>query len=252
MLGWLFNALNWLEANAFIHFPLPYRIALLGLAAGTCAIVLYKLVSNQAKISSFKTTIRKLRREILKSDLEYSSFVQLNKQNFKTSFKLLGYTLGPAILSAIPVLIVASWLHTYHGYAVPKQETIELQLSPVPEEKVFLLPESIVLDRADGHFTLDQNWKKEIQIKTGGEIVYEGNPFSPPTPEIGKDSWWKSFFSPLPESLRDKSTINTIKLDLPRKQIMNIQPHWLFRWEGPYFIFVFIAAVAIKVFFRIQ
>jgi hypothetical protein len=114
MLASLFSYLtlldNWM-AGALAELP---RVCAWGFGAGILGIALYAAASNQAEIGRLKAEARACRRRLLDPRLADEDFSRLTKLNLKVSLRLLAKVIGPALLSALPIIVVALWMNMHH------------------------------------------------------------------------------------------------------------------------------------------
>ena len=233
--------------------PLSVRLSMWGALAGILSITIYAKISPQASIAKMKTKTRSLQREMLNVDLVFADFMRLSKENLKTSLRLFFTVLGPALASAIPVILLAIWIHACLAYEAP----------PTPDDLEVMTEDRNIELQLLNYNELNEISKNEIQarnfavseeivIKIDNKVIYSGNPLSPPMPVIHKRRWWNVILdSPAGYIVKD-APIDSIKLNISRKQIIKWMPGWASGWEVPFFIFVLIAALGIKLGFRIE
>lgn len=252
MISRLFPALNTVDGWLAGLLPFVFRLTVWGALAGTLSIIIYARLSPQASIKRLKKKIRGLQREMLGLDLEFVDFLRLSKENLKTSLRLFAAVLGPGFVSVLPVLLLAVWLHTCMAYEAPES------------------PGDLVATSADGstdlrlatHNDLDKLYQDEIRdhapagseaiaVMAGEKVVYAGDPLSPPTPVIHKRRWWSVLLDSPAGYIVEDAPIDSIRLNLSKKQVVKWMPNWARGWEFPFFVFVFLAAFGIKLGFRI-
>jgi hypothetical protein len=253
MISELFPALNMVDRWLAGLFPFVVRLSIWGALAGILSITIYAKLSPQASITKLKKKMWSLQREILGADIEFVDFLHLSKENLKTSLKLLANVLGPALISAIPVLLLAIWIHTCLAYGAP----------PTPND--------LVVTAADGNVDLrlfcytnvdeishdeihdhDLASPKAIVVMADNKVIYSGTPLSPPTPVIHKKRWWSVLLDSPAGYVIEDAPIDSIRLNLSKKQVVKWMPSWATGWEFPFFVFVFLAALGIKLVFRIK
>lgn len=231
--------------------PLGVRICLWGLLSGTAAIVIYAVTSNQEAIISLKRETRDLRRQLLRVDIDVQTSKELTFRNLKLSFALLGRVTAPTLLSVPAVLLVAIWLDVHQGYESPsKGQTVTIQT--VPEK-----PGRLRIKTIDGHIVGDQSGihivdpSSPIAVFLDNTLVYEGNPFIPAIPVVGKKVWWKGLLGSPAGDLHPDAAIDEIHFGMPERVIFASLPDWASGWELPFFLAVFASAFGIKMVFRI-
>lgn len=226
---------------------------MLGALAGVLSIIIYAKLSPQASIAKMKKKTRTLQREMMNVDLVFADFMRLSKENLKTSLRLFFTVLGPALVSAIPVIFLALWIHTCLAYQAPltpndlelmtRHENIELQLLNYNESNEISNNEIQTHNLAAS---------EEIVVMADEKVIYSGTPLSPPTPVIQKRRWWNVLLdNPAGYVVKD-APLDSIRLNISRKQIIKWMPGWASGWEVPFFTFVLLAALGIKLSFRIE
>jgi len=253
MLNAVFPALTALDGLLASFLPALVCVLVWGAVAGALAMLVYKLSSNQNAIVRLKAETRDLRRRMLDPDLEQSEFARLVRANLKASFRLLGKTLLPGLLSTLPVLLIAAWLDAFYGYALPPNGApVRLHVEP-RDAAVAVEP----ADRAGGGNGADlavmpPPADEMLTIVVAGVVAYVGNPFAPPVPVIAKRQWWNALLANEAGYVNPEVGIDRIEIDVPRRHLVGGVPGWLAGWEAPYFLAIFVAALALKFGFRIE
>lgn len=253
MLNAVFPALTDVDGLLASFLPVLLRVLAWGAIAGALAMLVYKLASNQGAIARLKAETRCLRRRMLDLDLEQAEFARLVRVNLKASFGLLGKTLLPGMLSALPVLVIAAWLSAFYGYSMPPNgEPVRLRVEP-RGAAVAIEPADRVAGGSHTDLTIAPPVAGEtLTIVAGGVTAYVGNPFAPPVPEVTKRQWWNALLASEAGYVNPEASIDQIVFDLPRQHVIGGLPEWLAGWEAPYFFGVLIVAVALKFGLKIE
>ncbi len=253
MISELFPVLSMVDRWLAGLLPFAVRLSMWGALAGTLSITIYAKLSPQASITKLKKKTWSLQRKMLCADIEFLDILRLSKENLKTSLRLFATVLGPALVSALPVLFLASWIHTCLAYEAP----------PTPDD--------LIITAVDGNVDLRLLFYSNVHEKSNNEIhdhdlvspeaiivmadnktIYSGTPLSPPTPVIHKQRWWSVLLDSPAGYLVEDAPIDSIRLNLSKKQAVKWMPNWAAGWEFPFFVFVFLAALGIKLGFRIE
>lgn len=252
MISRLFPVLNAVDGWLDALFPFIFRLMLWGALAGTLSIMIYAKLSPQASIKRLKKKIRGLQREMLGLDIEFANFMRLSTENLKTSLKLFTVVLGPGLVSVLPVLILAVWLHACLAYEVPEvpgdlvatsvDENIDLRLVAHND------PNRLYQDEILEHNSASS---PAVVVMADDKIVYSGDPLTPPTRVIHKRRWWSVLLDNPAGYVVEDAPVDSIKLNVSRRQAVKWGPDWARGWEFTFFMFVFIAALGIKLVFRI-
>jgi hypothetical protein len=253
MINSVFPALTAVDSLFASYASALVRILAWGAAAGALAMLVYRLASNQNAITQLKAETRELRRRMLDPDLEQSEFARLIRKNLKTSFKLLGKTLLPAMLSAIPVLLIATWMDAFYGYALPPDgEAVRVHVEP-RDVPLAIEPADRVARTAGNDFIVTPLMAGEtLTVTASGAVAYVGNPFVPPASVVAKRQWWNALLASETGYVKPGASIDRIFIDLPRRHLIDSLPDWLAGWEAPYFLAILVVALALKFGLKIE
>jgi hypothetical protein len=234
--------------------PLIFRIALWGVLAGVLAMGLYAIISNQKTIANLKKQARDLRGQMMDpSQEDYSVFLSLAKKNIKVSLKLLGVVLGPVFIAALPVIVLAAWIDSYHGYSrATTNKAIEMIIFP-SDINIVSRPNDLIKKNGDKIFVSpSSNRSDPISFYVENQLVFKGNIFSKPDPFISKKKWWHYFFASDIGYLSQTSPIEEIHFAFPKNSIHKALPDWISGWEWTFFIAIFLVSLPIKIIFKIH
>lgn len=245
----MLNALDgWLSA-----LPLLVRTVLWGGISGASCVLVYALLSKQAAIRFLKAETLELRKKLMDPSVDPGTVPRLLRRNLRMSFALLGRVIGPALVSAVPVLVVAAWLNTFHGFAAPGTDTaIPVEGRP-PEVEFRFTPESRVrlADDKTIRVTAPHNDDHALVLNAHGKAVYAGDPFSPPAPVITKKQWWHHLFASEAGYLSTDAPIEELQFGFERQRVIRSGPAWLGGWEFWFFAGVLVMALALKIGFKL-
>ena len=253
MIRELFPALNMVDRWLADLLPFAVRLTIWGVLAGSLSIIIYAKLSPQASIAKLKKMTWSLQRKMLCIDLEFVDFMRLSKENLKTSLRLFATVLGPALVSALPVLLLAVWIHTCLAYEAPS----------TPNDLVVTDAGGNVDLRLICHTNMDEISHDEINdheltspeaivVIADNKVIYSGNPLSPPTPVIHKQRWWSVILDSPAGYVVEDAPVDSIRLNLSKKQVVKWMPNWATGWEFPFFVFVLLTSLGIKLVFRIE
>lgn len=246
MINLTFPVLNAIDAWLALWLPELWRIALWGAASGAAALGLYALLSDQAGLAQLKRGTRDLRTKMLDPQLEGDGYLRLARQNLLTSFRLLGKSIGPAMISSIPFFVVLLWLSVYQTYATPQAgSVVPVEILPITSA-VQLAPLPSLQRTSDGIRLIVSSEPESLRFTDGGGIVYEGTPINPPTAVIHKRTWWNTLLGNQAGYVRADASVDEIRFRFGFKRFLSGVPGWMTTWELPYFTALIAAALAIK------
>jgi hypothetical protein len=235
------------------YLPLVVRLFLWGTAAGCTAVGLYFLASNQVAIRRLKAETRRLRQGIFDPQTSSAEFGRMIRRNLSASLALLAHVSGPAILSGVPVLVLAAWLDSTLGFVAP-DSNLPVRLTLQPQGKELILspcPTVACTQEIDG-VRVHWNGKTELRVSVDSRNIYSGNPFAPPTPLIEQRQWWHAILENDIGHLDPQNRVSEIQIHLSRLKIFPNMPSWAAGWEMPFFLSVLLVALGTKFVFKIE
>ncbi len=254
MINLLFPIIN--KFDYWISFILPfiYRNLFWGLIAGSLAFIIYAFFSNQSLIKDIKNEIKVVRQKMFDPALDTKEdYNILAKQNLNLSFKLLGKIFLPAILSIIPVLIIAIWYDMHHSYTIPFNEDKVLITTDPEEINLYISPNNIVSNDSNGNIFLNPlNNSDSVTVYIDKDIIYTGQLFSAPIPFITKQKWWSFILSDENGYITKESSIQLLYIHYPKKIIFERMPSVINGWEFLFFVGIFISAITLRFIFKVQ
>ena len=254
MINLLFPIIDKIDYWISLILPFVYRNLFWGLVAGLLAFIIYALFSNQSFITDIKTDIKSVRKKMFDPALDNKSdYNILAKQNLNLSFKLLGKIFLPALLSIIPVLIIAIWYDMHHSYSIPFNQ-VKILVTAEPEEtNLFISPSEIVSEDSNGNiFLYPQDKSDSVTVYVDKYIVYSGQPFSAPIPYITKQKWWNFILNDEIGYIAKESSIQSLYIHYPKKVIFEKIPEIINGWELLFFVGIFISAITLRIVFKVQ
>ena len=252
MINYVFVPFNALDGVLAEWLPAIVRFVFWGLLSGVLALALYALLSNQQKLARVKKEIKSLQRSLLTEDLSAGEFKTLGVRNLFLSLALLKSVLVPAMVSAVPVLLVAFWLSIYYSYEpITPGDTVDIQVRP-RSNHLHIEPQSAVAHVGEPIRLVVPAAGKSITFFDREEPAYVWRPERPLAATVQKEQWWNGILGDEAGYVRTDSEIETIRFGLERARFVRSMPVWMSTWELPYFLAVLVAALAVKIGFRIE
>lgn len=245
----LLDAFDW--SLGFV--PAVLRIVVLGFLSGAVAMGLYVLLSNQERLRAAKEEIRGIRVALNAAKDDFAETMRLTRRNLAASFKLLGVTLGPALLSSLPLLAVIGWLAAHYGYAVPAAgAAVPVAFAPTADGIATQPPEAL---QGEG-VARTLRWPAAVgeppRFVDAAGPVYEGPPPDLPATVVHQKRWWNWLLGNEAGYVRDGAAVDEITFALEPRILVPGVPSWLGGWEAVYFAAVLASSIAIKVGFKIE
>jgi hypothetical protein len=249
MINALFPVLNWADGIFEDVVPLIVRLIVLGLICGAISILLYRLLSNQASIANLKREGRDIRGRLLKA--EPGEFQSLVRRNTKVSLLLLARVFIPSLIAALPVIVVAAWAALHHNFDRPATE-IAVHATPPQQHAVIRVGNETYQLPADGSPIEIPPRGGRMTLEIDGRPVFTGNPFDPPVGSVTKRLWWSVLIENPSGYIDESASIEELRFDFTTKKFLPGLPSIVAGWELPFFIAVFLSALALKFIMRVE
>ena len=242
--------------NNWISRILPFNFQNLfwGIVAGSLAFLIYWLLSNQKKITEIKEEMKEIRSKMFADDLgEKSEYNKLAKQNLSLSFKLLGKIFLPAIISILPVIIIALWYDVNHSFRFPEDdESILIHTVPRAESVVIEVNKNQFEPYQLSSIILSNDKNSKVLIIADDELIYSDYLFKKPIPYITNNKWWGFLIKSPIGYLSEDSNFEAIVIDYPDKVVFPSMPKIINGWEFLFFVGIFFSALPLRIIFKVQ
>ncbi len=247
-----FPLFSWVDESLRTVLSPLMLIVFWAVLASIVSMLLYQLFSKQEAIFRVNARASEARRELIRYDGEFPGFLSLTRRTLALSAKQLQLTLGPAVISSVPLASLIAWLSLAYGYgfAVPgsvievktyPQEIAirwEPAAAPVPGERVWRVA-----------------WPAPGQtvrlIEEDGRKVFALPPAAP-VPIIHKRRWWNIILGNPIGYLPEEGALDRIEYELPTIVYIDAGPAWLGSWATIFFTVLLLCSLAIKIGFRIK
>lgn len=232
--------------------PDVLRICVYGVLCGVISVSIYAWISNQRRIAELKRKARDLRARVLADDIDHRELLRLTRSNLATSFRLLGRTFVPAVVSALPVILAIEWISIHHSFDVPEPGE-RIRITAVPHSSsLTAAPDNIEFGKQDEMWLAVPDASGQILLCEDGVEVYAGNPFDAPTAYLQKKKWWNAVMPSRAGYLSADSTIQAVHFEFAKKLFFQNIPEWLATWHFSFFAALVITAVTLRLRFRIS
>jgi hypothetical protein len=233
-------AFGWLDAQMGLVMSPGSRLVLWGVLGGAVSMLLYRLISPQARVARGKAELAEARRSLDAYEGELPGARRLIGRLLTVALAQVGRVGWPALVASLPALCLIVWADTVYGHQypargeVPRIETSPGALrtqwvEPGPEAPV---PRIVVADRS--------------------QRVLAEVPLARPVPIVHKRHWWNVFIgNPAGYPARD-GTVDRVAVSLPRREYLPIGPEWLRGWETAFFVPLLAASITLKALARIE
>ena len=235
-------ALAWLDARLATLLPGVWRLALWGIVGGVITMGLYGLLSPQKRLGEAKRRLAASKAALDQFDGEFQDAFPLMRTMLGQALRQIGLVIGPALVAMAPMLCLIAWLSTAYGYSFPES---------LAEVDVRTLPASFSAALAAAPPTAD-NPRPRLRIAdASGQLAHE-QVLEAPVTTLHPRQWWSALIGNPAGYLPAALGVERVDIDLPRQRYLSFGPVWLHGWETVFFITLSIAALAIKIGFRIH
>jgi len=253
MLNYIFPIFNFVETTILSYLSFPIKVGIWGAVCGCAAMLVFYFSSDQTSISTLKKKAKKLRKKILDLDTEDSEAKKFIRENLSVSIKLLYKVLFPALLSTLPIIIVFLWMDVYYAFKMPEAgNAINIKVAS-GAENISGFPEgSFEISGASLKLRIQEH-QQPIKLMYKGKMLYEGEPWQPPTRSISHKKYWNALFkSEVGYLSPDISDIDALEFGFQRNLIFKDNQGWYSRWEALFFLSLAISSLIIKLAFKIE
>ncbi|KJH79807.1 hypothetical protein MCB86_15285 [Pseudomonas sp. KSR10] len=209
--GPLFAAIDSLMAALM---PAGARLVIWAIMAGAGTLLLYRLISPQARIGQAKRDAREARRRLNEFDGEFAEAGPLIRGQFSAAFRHLGLVLIPTLLSMLPLLALLTWIDHTYSYDFPdRDDPPVMMVEPEPDFAEWIADSDIPL----------------VRIGVAGSELVE-IALTAPIPVIERRQWWNWLVANPLGYLSGETGLERVSIDLPQRAYLPFGPPWMRSW----------------------
>lgn len=207
------------------------RLALWAVVSSVVCMGIYRLTSNQKQIETLKKDIATAKASFNENPPDdMAAAMAASRHMLMLSLKQIGKSLGPTLLSGLPVIFVFAFLANTYSYDAPVNGA-ELQASYV---------------HADG--LVEQ---RSVTWPVKDEAIIPGTVPGVSAVIYPRD-WTSALFGNPGGDLKDGTGLDHIAIGLTPKTYLSMMPSMLSGWEGLFLILMMTISLVIKFAFRIH
>lgn len=221
---------------------LPPAVEIAGWA-GLCAwagMWLYRRMSRQRELQELKVEVRAAMRELAAYAGDFAGLLSRVRQALRLTLRQVRLTLGPALLSSLPLLFVLPWLSNTFEYVLPPAGQ-HLDVSVAPGEAVLQWPPVLAVAPAtNGSYRIV--WPREgqsIAVRDRNDLLLFTLPLTAAVPVLHRHGAWNWFIGNPAGYLPAQAAVDVVEFSIPAREIISSGPSWLRHWLFP-FLFVLI------------
>ncbi|HEX7035799.1 MAG TPA: hypothetical protein VF210_08495 [Pseudomonadales bacterium] len=217
--------------------PALLRLLLWGSVGGAISMWLYGVLSPQERIARSKREQLEVRRRLDGFDGELAEAWPMIRRLLGLSLGHLGRVIGPALLAALPVILLLVWISNAYGYRFPEREPPPLQVQPEELRAAWIAsPEG----------------PPQVEVRDSRRELLARVPVAVPVPVIEKRRWWNTLIGNPAGYLGADARVDRVSIELPRQQVIGFGPDWMRGWEVPFFAAVLVASLILKRALRLE
>jgi len=242
--------------NGIAFLPDILRLTLWSIIAGAMSMGLYALVSPQNRISEVKAAQKQSQKLLAEIDESFAELMAAAKQTLGLSFKHLGLVLGPALVSAIPLVCIMAWSSSNFGYAFPSPgEQVSLTAYPASSTSSVYWQQGKNEESSASEGSWTVQWPghpRQLVFAHEQRTTLLELPLAAPITQVHKRLWWNSLLGNPAGYLPDDAHVDAILFDLPPKQYLSFGPDWVSHWLTLFLLASVASALMTKRIFRIH
>ncbi|MFZ2236791.1 MAG: hypothetical protein WBP11_09050 [Dokdonella sp.] len=237
-----------------LSLPAWLRILFWSVISGAAGMWLYRRYSPQSRIAEVRTQIAAAQSELAKYDGEFDGLMPLIGRQFRLVFTQMRLTLGATLLAGLPILLMLPWLSNQYSHALPSAGTF-VTFCAEPEQAIARLRADIELERSKQGLGC-----RIIAWPTSASAIVLRDekqdlltlPIKHAVPVIHQKEWWNAFIGNPLGYLPEQSTIRSLQMDLPERNIIARGPAWMRGWEFCYFVGVLAVSLWLRWRWKLQ
>ncbi|EPC00332.1 hypothetical protein L861_07490 [Litchfieldella anticariensis FP35 = DSM 16096] len=226
----------WLDQIMAMGLPGAIRLMVWAAIGGAVTLLLYRLLSPQAKIGRAKRAAREARQRLNEFDGELTDAGPLIRHQFVAAFKHIGLVVPSTLVAMLPLLALLVWLDTSYSHTYPSEgDTPKMVASPGGLD----IEWAIIDDKAHINILEDNRLRAEFTL-------------SAPVPVIEQRHWWNWLVANPLGYLPQESGIERVEIDLPQSSYLPVGPDWMRSWMAIFFPVMLIVSLFIYRWARIE
>jgi hypothetical protein len=221
-----------IDSAAAPVLPAPLRLALWAVILAVGTLLLYKVLSPQARIGIAKREARAARYRLNGFDGEFADAGPLIRAQFATAFKHIGLVVPGTVIAVLPLLCFLVWADNHFGYTLPADgQAPRISLVPAAHSGVH------------AHWEAD-NHPPAVTL-TDAASRRHAYPMNAPVTVIAKHSAWNWLVGNPLGYLPDDSPLEAVLIDLPQREFIHAGPAWMRGWLAVFIPVMFIVSLVL-------
>ncbi len=247
-------ALSWIDGLMSGWLPVTIRLLFWAVVTGVVSMALYRLASNQAKLTAIKAEMAALRRQLAEFDGPFGDMWALTGRNLGLALRQLWVTLVPAVLASVPVIFLLVWVSNTFDLVIPSPGA----------------PVVVKAFAGDGHELPPLHWRGDAQpqghdawavawpeagapaeLLGSDDKVLLSLPTVAPVGAVHQRRWWNVLIGN-PAGYLPPGEVDAVSIDLPSREYLPFGPAWLRGWIPLFFGVVIVVSLLLKFHWRLH
>ena len=237
-----------------LHVPPVVRVVLLALVLGIAGMLLYRRVSNQARLAEVRAAVVATQRQLAKYEGDFAGLRGLIARNTGLALRQVGLTFWPALVASLPLLFVLPWLSNRYAETVPAAaESIRACVSPAATMAALDWQPSASATRGEeGCATL--RWPaagETVELRDAARVWLQ-LPLPAPTSVVHKRIALNALFGNPGGYLDDEAPFDAVQFEFEPLELVPLGPAWMRGWMFVFFVPLLLVSLLIKWRWRIH
>ncbi|RJS94458.1 hypothetical protein [Salinisphaera sp. Q1T1-3] len=230
LLSPVFGAIDGLFATVL---PASLRLALWAAGLAVATMLLYKILSPQARIGEAKREAREARRTLNRFDGEFADAGPLIKNQFVTAFRHIGLVVPGTFIAILPLLCFLVWADNQFGHTLPAPGDPAPAVRTVPESGSDMQTTWQAANGADRPAQLDVRYGSQAQHYA----------MTAPVNIVAKSSAWNWLVGNPLGYLPADAPVEAVTIELPTREFIHFGPAWMRGWFSIFIPVMFIISL---------
>lgn len=228
------------------------RIVLWGALAGVLSMAIYRRTSPQRRLVAVRGELAVAQRALAGYDGPLSGLWPLMRRQFRLALRQLGLSLGPSLLSGLPIILAWPGLAQRFDHVPPAAGApvrVLVEPASLAQRDLRWLPADIAVG-SDGSATVpwtrdalrlvDREQRELARLPTSG------------IPVAARPGRWDWLFGASVATLPAGGPVEVVRADLEPRRFVPHVPGWLSGWEAWFIVAVVAASLACRRLWRLQ
>ena len=246
--------LSFLDSAMSVVLNDVLRLLIWAIAGGVVSMGVYGLCSPQKKLADLERRAKEAQKALAAHEGDFAQARQLMGQSLGLSLKRLGLATAPALLAGLPMLVLIVWMSDVYSYQLPQPgDSVAIEVEGGPVQAAWRPASAASFDADTGRWQID--WPRAgqtVQLLDAANVEIMQLPPLAPCATVTQAGPWNLLFANPAGYIPDDATITAVRFHYPERQILGFGPSWVRSWMTTFLFAVTVAALVIKVVFKIR